>query len=102
MSALPGQGFSRDVILLMMVLSDKASPNIAVICPARLREYYYMDESPQSDPGANTPPDPFSLVARIKSQGPAPVHLWDPPFCGDIDLIIKRDGSWVHEGRVIR
>lgn len=51
-------------------------------------------------PAAN--PDPFTLVAKIKSRGPAPVHLWDPPFCGDIDLIIKRDGTWVHEGKPIR
>ena len=27
-----------------------------------------------------------------------PVHLWNPPFCGDLDMQIKRDGSWVHEG----
>ncbi|MCY4263908.1 MAG: DUF1285 domain-containing protein [Gammaproteobacteria bacterium] len=47
-------------------------------------------------------PDPFALVAKIKTRGPAPVHLWDPPFCGDIDLIIRRDGTWVHEGRPIR
>jgi hypothetical protein len=47
-------------------------------------------------------PDPFALVAKIKTRGPAPVHLWDPPYCGDIDLIIKRDGSWVHEGKPIR
>ena len=33
---------------------------------------------------------------------PAPVHLWNPPYCGEIDLIIKSDGTWVHEGAVIR
>ncbi|MFN3163739.1 MAG: DUF1285 domain-containing protein, partial [Pseudohongiellaceae bacterium] len=42
------------------------------------------------------------MVSEIKTQGPAPVHLWDPPFCGDIDLVIRRDGTWVHEGRPIR
>lgn len=30
------------------------------------------------------------------------MHLWDPPFCGDIDLLIKKDGTWVHEGKPIR
>lgn len=30
------------------------------------------------------------------------MHLWDPPFCGDIDIEIRRDGSWWHEGRPIR
>ncbi len=46
--------------------------------------------------------DPFKLVRRIKSRGPAPVHLWDPPFCGDMDLRIARDGTWFHEGTPIR
>lgn len=30
-----------------------------------------------------------------------PVHLWNPPFCGDLDMQIKRDGTWVHEGGTI-
>lgn len=42
------------------------------------------------------------MVAAIKSRGPAPVHLWDPPYCGEIDMVIKRDGSWYHEGKPIR
>ena len=35
-------------------------------------------------------------------RGAAPVHLWNPPFCGDIDIEIRRDGSWWHEGRLIK
>ena len=46
--------------------------------------------------------DPFALVRKIKGAGPAPVHLWDPPFCGDMDMLIARDGSWIHEGKPIR
>ena len=49
-----------------------------------------------------TPPDPFTMVSAIKSRGPAPVHLWDPPYCGEINMEIKRDGTWFHEGRPIR
>lgn len=30
-----------------------------------------------------------------------PVHLWNPEFCGDIDMTIKRDGIWFHEGTPI-
>lgn len=48
------------------------------------------------------PPDPFTLVSKIRTRGPAPVHLWNPPFCGDIDLRILRDGTWLHEGKPIR
>lgn len=42
------------------------------------------------------------MVRKIKSRGPAPVHLWDPPFCGDMDMLIAKDGSWIHEGKPIR
>ncbi|WP_017430576.1 DUF1285 domain-containing protein [Vreelandella jeotgali] len=27
-----------------------------------------------------------------------PVDQWQPPFCGDMPLVIKADGSWWHEG----
>ncbi len=27
-----------------------------------------------------------------------PVHLWNPTHCGDIDMQIRKDGSWWHEG----
>lgn len=53
-------------------------------------------------PDKRSNPDPFAMASRIESRGPAPVHLWDPPFCGDIDMCIRRDGTWVHEGRPIR
>jgi hypothetical protein len=31
---------------------------------------------------------------RFASRGPAPVHLWNPPFCGNLDIKIARDGTW--------
>jgi hypothetical protein len=30
-----------------------------------------------------------------------PVHLWNPPKCGEIDIRITRDGGWRHEGAPI-
>ena len=51
------------------------------------------------------PPDAKSLEtsARAASQGGLPpIHLWNPPFCGDIDMQIARDGKWYHEGSEIR
>ena len=41
-----------------------------------------------------------SLLSAIG--GPAPVHLWDPPYCGKIDIRIARDGRWYHDGSLIR
>jgi hypothetical protein len=34
-------------------------------------------------------------------RGPPPVHLWNPEVCGDIDIVIRRDGLWMHEGSPI-
>lgn len=36
-----------------------------------------------------------------KERGLPPVHLWNPAHCGDIDIVIKRDGTWFHEGTPI-
>lgn len=50
-------------------------------------------------------PDPIALAAAAgsaaKGRGLPPVHLWNPPFCGDIDMEIRRDGTWFHEGSPI-
>ena len=37
----------------------------------------------------------------VTKKGLPPVHLWNPPFCGDIDMRIARDGTWFHEGTPI-
>lgn len=34
-------------------------------------------------------------------KGPPPVHLWNPPFCGDLDIEIRTDGSWFYLGTPI-
>lgn len=36
-----------------------------------------------------------------KPRGLPPVHLWNPASVGEIDIVIRKDGSWVHEGGVI-
>jgi uncharacterized protein len=34
-------------------------------------------------------------------KGLAPVHLWNPPFCGDLDMRIASDGTWFYLGTPI-
>lgn len=34
-------------------------------------------------------------------KGLPPVHLWNPPFCGDLDMRIARDGTWFYLGTPI-
>jgi hypothetical protein len=29
-------------------------------------------------------------------EGPPPVELWDPPYCGDLDMRIAADGTWFY------
>lgn len=56
------------------------------------------------------PPDTSSIsslqaVADAAKQAPGrglpPVHLWHPAHCGDIDILIRADGVWMHEGSPI-
>lgn len=42
-----------------------------------------------------------SATAGTKGAGPAPVHLWNPAFCGDLDMRIARDGTWFYLGTPI-
>lgn len=41
------------------------------------------------------------VVSHAAKKGPPPVHLWNPPYCGEMDLRIARDGTWFHEGTPI-
>ena len=52
-------------------------------------------------------PELYALAAENAERDNAkenklpPVHLWDPEFCGDIDMRIRRDGSWNYMGTPI-
>ena len=38
-----------------------------------------------------------SLAGAVKGEGRLPpVHLWNPPFCGDLDMRIAADGIWYY------
>jgi hypothetical protein len=46
--------------------------------------------------------DSLASSARSASKkGAPPVHLWNPPFCGDLDMEIKADGTWFYLGTPI-
>ena len=36
------------------------------------------------------------LMDAVPEHRPAPVESWHPPYCGDIGLKIRRDGSWLY------
>jgi hypothetical protein len=52
---------------------------------------------------AATQRDPANPLQGLKEaekaagkRGLPPVHLWNPPFCGDIDMRIAQDGTWFY------
>ncbi|MGN8169624.1 DUF1285 domain-containing protein [Agrobacterium sp. 22117] len=63
-----------------------------------------------ADDRINAAPDAAGLAALIsraseqagdKPRGPAPVEKWNPPFCGDLDMEIRADGTWFYMGTPI-
>ena len=42
-----------------------------------------------------------SQLSDTKQKYP-PVELWDPPYCGEIDIEIKSDGRWFYSGSEIK
>ena len=46
--------------------------------------------------------DDIAGIARQEGKkGSPPVHLWNPPFCGDLDMRIATDGTWYYLGTPI-
>jgi hypothetical protein len=47
----------------------------------------------------------FDELVRAVEGGPQralpPLERWNPPDCGEIDIVIDREGVWHHEGRPI-
>lgn len=58
-----------------------------------------MSDEKSVRPGAQGIAD--AARAAAVSPGLPPVHLWDPPFCGDLDMRIARDGTWFYQGTPI-
>ena len=42
-----------------------------------------------------------SAASQASGRGLPPVHLWNPPHCGDIGMKIGRDGTWFYQGSPI-
>jgi hypothetical protein len=41
------------------------------------------------------------LLKNAREKGAPPVERWNPPYCGDIGLKIRRDGTWLYQGSPI-
>jgi hypothetical protein len=68
-----------------------------------------MSDTPPQDPkpGSQLRADPMAILRLLKDEeghdpkGLPPVHRWNPPFCGDINMEIKRNGQWFYMGTPI-
>ncbi|MTJ05017.1 MAG: DUF1285 domain-containing protein [Sediminimonas qiaohouensis] len=52
----------------------------------------------------NVTPSAESIAASAKAalgKDLPPVHKWDPPFSGNLDMRIARDGTWFYQGTPI-
>ncbi|MGB1034115.1 MAG: DUF1285 domain-containing protein, partial [Primorskyibacter sp.] len=55
-----------------------------------------------SDTSATPSAEGLAASARAaQTRGLPPVHLWNPPFCGDLDMRIATDGTWFYLGTPI-
>lgn len=61
--------------------------------------------APQDNVTPKAAPSADSLAHEAKKAakkgGLPPVHLWNPEFCGDLDMRIARDGTWFYLGTPI-
>ena len=66
------------------------------------------DSSTSDGSAAKSQPDIDQLFADLlnlqqkSSSSMPPVHLWNPLKSGDMDMVIDREGRWIHEGGEIK
>ncbi|SLN56148.1 DUF1285 domain-containing protein [Pseudooctadecabacter jejudonensis] len=62
-----------------------------------------MAKTNQSDGTLNVSAESLASSARAahSTRGLPPVEDWNPPFCGDLDMRIARDGTWFYLGTPI-
>lgn len=65
------------------------------------------DSSSKPGPGSQLKADPMAIARLLRDaeghdpKGLPPVHKWNPPFCGDLNMEIKRNGQWFYMGTPI-
>lgn len=65
------------------------------------------NESSKKPASSQLRADPMAIARLLKDEegndpkGLPPVHKWNPPFCGDLNMEIKRNGQWFYMGTPI-
>lgn len=53
-------------------------------------------------PDRHHAPTRANALLSVNGRHPAPLHLWHPDYCGEVDMAISADGTWYHEGVPIK
>jgi hypothetical protein len=67
--------------------------------PDKAHEFTGVKENPAT---SSTGLDALLRAAAASGEaGARPVEKWNPPYCGDIGMKIRRDGTWAYQGSPI-
>jgi hypothetical protein len=74
-----------------------------------LKEWSQRPDKTHEIPGVNdrtaTSSTGLEALTRAAAEsgeaGARPVEKWNPPYCGDIGMKIRRDGAWIYQGSPI-
>lgn len=62
-------------------------------------------DQPVQSPAASHQPDALAALLRDADgqdpSQPAPLEKWNPSYCASMDLVIRENGDWYHEGTPI-
>jgi hypothetical protein len=87
-------------------MADKRNNSDYFVTMAERRTEGLAPEGPAQEPAVLPAGDAGGLEALISraaraGRGLPPVERWNPPFCGDLDMEIRRDGTWFYLGTPI-
>lgn len=75
--------------------TKSGGPNAKSVNEILVNKHGLMMTKPERDAG-----NPLAGLKEAEfasgKKGMPPVHLWNPPFCGDIDMRIAQDGLWYY------
>lgn len=65
-----------------------------------------MHDYDEPSPASQLLSNPLAIaeqIGAVRSEHKLPpIHLWNPPFCGDIDMEVRRNGEWYYQGSRIQ
>jgi hypothetical protein len=77
-------------------------------CTIRAKQKRQRSGQTMANQGQKQEPNPVQRLDGLTqaargaaTKGLPPVHLWNPPFCGDLDMRIAPDGTWFYMGTPI-